>query len=223
MSFFRPVNNDSPKTNAEVMVDIETMGVAPGCPVITIGAVIFNPMESETYHAMIKRAFLVKVDVEDAVDQSNGVEGSTLKWWLAQEDGAIKALLAPDAVPLKMALTDFYDYCKSRGLGYTKKFFEDHHHWPTACKIWAKSPDFDCKILEAACKSVKVNFPFRFYEYRCVRTIQDLAWPDGDRPRFGAGEGVLHDARHDAVIQALMVQSAYRTLGITAEKAEFLE
>lgn len=222
MSFFRPVSFDGPKTNAEVMLDIETMGISPGCPVITVGAVLFDPTQSETYQAMIQRAFLAKIDIEDAVNQSNGVEGSTLKWWLSQDDRAIKALLAPDAVPLKTALKDFHDYAQARGLGYTKKFFEGHHQWPVACKVWAKSPDFDCKILEAACQAVAVNFPFRFYEYRCVRTIQDLAWPNGERPRFGLEEGVAHDARHDAVIQALAVQSAYRVLGLSTDEVEFL-
>jgi exodeoxyribonuclease VIII len=228
MSFFRPVPDEAKHVQSEVHVnlDIESMGVKPGCPVITIGAVLFNPTIIETYDALMARAFLRRIDVEDAVNHSNGVEGGTLAWWLAQEDEAIKALLDGDAVPVSQALQDFFDYCKTRGLGYSKKFFENHHKWPVAIRVWAKSPDFDCKIMESLYDRMprgQNQFPFKFYEFRCMRTIQELAWPDpDDRPRFvDEGSGVAHDARHDAVTQAMAVQAAYRVLGLSSDNTTY--
>lgn len=83
---------------------------------------------------------------------------------------------------------------------------------PTCTRVWAKSPDFDCSILAHACAEQGVIWPFRFWEGRCVRTIMELAYPEGDFPRMDM-EGPKHDALADAKLQALEVQHAYHVLG----------
>ena len=86
---------------------------------------------------------------------------------------------------------------------------------PQACLLWAKSPDFDCKILEYAYDSTgeRLSQNLGYHSYRCVRTVTDLGFPDPDDvPEFA---GVKHDQRADAVNQALIVQAAYRNLGLT--------
>lgn len=208
-------------TNIHCMVDIETMGTSPQSPVLTIGAVLFDPYEQDSVQALENRGFLRRIDLSDALTYSGGVEPDTMKWWLQQDDAAIKELVNGEFTSLKQALVDFRNYCIDRNAHLEKKFFPGWSAYPQACILWAKSPDFDCKILENACRAVDEAMPMRFFQYRCVRTLQDLCWPEGPeaRPRFAFG--TAHDARADAVNQALMVQAGYKELGMSKTDVTF--
>lgn len=209
------------ENNVHVMVDLETMGTISTSPVITIGAVLFDPHRLDTYDYLYQRAFLRRVKISEAVSHSTGVDGGTLEWWLQQDPTALKALVGNDAVNTAEALDDFNNYCQDRGRFTNEKFFEGHAALPVATRIWAKGPDFDCKMLEELYGRMKKILPFRFHEYRCVRTVIDLGFPNGkdDYPDF---EGTAHDARDDAIYQALMVQHAYQRLGLGHGAARFL-
>lgn len=211
------------ETNIHVMIDIETFGVGVAAPCITIGAVLFDPTKQDSSAALMKRSILIRITPEDAVKFSGGVEGGTLGWWLGQDDAAIKALVGPDAVGMETALQLFRQYCIDRSIHLDDRFFVGHNSMPQACAVWAKSPDFDCKNLEDKYQrvydfDVERKFPLPFYKFRCVRTLQDLAWPGGpdDVPVFDVG--VKHDARVDAVVQALTVQAGYLKLGLAGAK-----
>lgn len=206
-------------TNIHCMVDIETMGIGVVAPVLTIGAVLFDPTKQDSADALMKRSVLIHVDIEDSIKYSGGVEGGTLAWWLSQEDAAIKGLIGDDTMSLVSALRRFRQFCKDRQPILDNVFFQGFSQLPQACAIWAKSPDFDCKNLEDKYQrvhelDVEKQFPLPFYQFRCVRTIQDLAWPGGpdDIPKFDVG--VKHDARADAVVQAMVVQAGYKQLGL---------
>ena len=224
MSFFnskpKPEREDV-KTNIHVMIDLETMGTKHGSPILTIGAVLFDPHEQDNVHSLESRSFLRRVDIADAFTNSNGADPETLKWWLQQDDAAIKALVEGETVTLRQALLDFRNYCVDRNAELERKFFPNWSGFPVACIVWAKAPDFDCKMMEAAAAFCGEKFPFMFYQYRCVRTLQDLAWPNGpnDVPKFAAG--TLHDARADAVNQALVVQAGYKELGLAKSDVTF--
>jgi hypothetical protein len=196
------------------MVDIETLATHANAPIVTIGATIFDPQRLNTWDELYDRAFLRNVDIEDAVKQRPGVDGGTLKWWLQQSSEAIKALVTGDSVSLFQALADFNRYATDRG--EQSPLRAPYRSLAPSTVVWANSPSFDCIILESACKAVKAPWPFFFSNWRDVRTVVDLAWPNGpdDRPDFQAG--VAHDARADAVAQALKVQAAYAELGLSA-------
>jgi hypothetical protein len=208
-------------TNIHLMVDIETMGTAIDSPVITICAVLFDPRQQDDVSVLQRRGFLRRVDVKDAVDHSAGIDGDTLRFWLNQKDEAIKALVGTDSVPLKTALEDLRQYAVHRWPKSDDKFFAGHSQFPVSCLVWANSPDFDCKILEHAFQRVEDMFPFRFFQFRCLRTLKDLAWPNGPDsiPKFATG--AKHDAMADAVNQALIVQAGYKALGLSAQDVSY--
>ena len=67
--------------------------------------------------------------------------------------------------------------------------------------------------------AIKAKMPWRFWECRSVRTVQDLAWPNPDeRPHFDVPGGVAHDARWDAVTQAMTIQAGMRRLGLSRDQ-----
>jgi exodeoxyribonuclease VIII len=217
--FFLPAAHpaERPPTNMHVMVDIETLGVHTEAPILTIGAVLFDPWQMDGAEALYSRAFIRKVAIQSSIQFCPKVDGDTLAWWLNQDDAALKALVGEDVISLKDALAAFRQYCVDRHPKTNDWFFNGHSAYPQGSMLWAKSPDFDCKILDHAFSVTKEINPWAFWQYRCVRTVQDLAWPEGPdtRPDFHAGVGVKHDARADAVAQALCVQAGYQQLGLS--------
>jgi exodeoxyribonuclease VIII len=213
MGYFMEQTNDQP-TGMNVMVDCETLGVKPGAPIITIGAVLFDPLKESTADQLRAQGRMWRIDVEDAIKQSEGVDGGTIKWWLGQDPKALRELTEGSTVTLKAALMGYVAFCTIRDPMHLPA--QDHHLslLPRASLFWAKSPDFDGKILEYAFDRLGIPNPYRFFQYRCVRTIQDLAWPDGPdaRPRFNVG--TAHSALDDAIEQAMLVQAGYRQLGL---------
>jgi len=190
----------TPANACHLMVDIETLATHPTAPILAIGAVLFDPRRMGSFAQLQAEAMLVLIDPADAVNTCGPVDGDTLRWWFRQEDTAIKRLVEPGARSVKDALIELWKYAGGK---------------PT--HIWAKSPDFDCAIIASACKAVNIRYPFPFYKQRCVRTAVEMAFPAGNMPTPSGG--VKHDARDDAVVQALQVQACYAKLGLSLEPA----
>lgn len=213
--------SDQPHNNMELMVDIETLGNIAGCPVVTIGAVLFDPYSCDSGEVLMNRSLLIRCDVSDSVNLSQGIDGGTLRWWFEQDDEAIKALVGDDAVSMQEALTKLWRYCHERGAFVDKEFFEGLSSYPKTNRHWAKDPDFDMRLLQYYYDhpSINATMPWKFWQCRSVRTVQDLAWPNGseDRPTFEV-PGVAHDAAWDAVTQVMTVQAAMYRLGLSKDQ-----
>jgi hypothetical protein len=63
--------------------------------------------------------------------------------------------------------------------------------------VWANSPSFDCRILEAAYSAIGREKPWAYYEERDYRTLTNLGVGHDHEQ-----EGIEHDAVDDAVHQA---------------------
>jgi exodeoxyribonuclease VIII len=205
----------------EAMIDIETLGTVAGSPVITIGAVLFDPYSSDSSQALVDRSINIRMDLSDSIKLSNGVDGGTIRWWFEQKDEAIKALVGDGAVSMQEALVKLWRFCSERGSFVDEEFFRGLSDLPRACRFWAKDPDFDMRLLQHYYDHPGLNaqMPWKFHECRSVRTVQDLAWPGGsqDRPTFKV-PGVAHDARWDSIQQAMTIQAAIRRLGLSKDQ-----
>lgn len=207
-------SSDQPHNNLEAMIDIETLGTDMGAPVVTIGACLFDPFSCDSGEALMKRSTLIRIDIADSIKYAGNISGETIRWWFEQKDEAIKALVQGSTVSAQEAITKLSRFCNERGAFVDKEFFDGLSALPKACRFWAKDPDFDMRLMQHYYDHPELdgNQPWKFWEHRSVRTVQDLAWPDGDRPEFDV-PGVAHDARWDAVTQALTVQAAIWRLG----------
>jgi DNA polymerase III epsilon subunit-like protein len=154
------------------MLDIETLGLEPGCVILSIGAVAFDiDGLGETFHRSI--------NLESCADAGLEIDAETLEWWLDQDD-AVRGVLT-GGEDLTAVLSEFTDW------------FLDLD----ADEVWANSPTFDCRVLEHAYGAVGLDAPWQFYQERDFRTLKKLpvavmADRDGDK----------HDALDDAVHQA---------------------
>jgi len=164
-----------------VMLDLETLGTEPGCAILSIGAVQFGVDDlGATFHRSL--------DLTECQEYGLGIDAETLQWWLDQSSD-VQTVLTDGGDTVAGALTDFANFADGVG------------------EIWAKSPAFDCAILEAVYDQLALDRPWDYWQTRDVRTALALADVDVKR------EGAEHDALADATHQARQVQQVLRTVG----------
>lgn len=172
-----------------VMLDLETMGTRPGCPVIAIGAVAFDPRSGEMGETFYGIAHS---------DQSrHGLRASqqTTEWWAAQSPEARSIFFDVRAKPLPVLLTEFTQWLAP----YTK------------VKLWGNGSDFDNTVLQAAYEACNFEAPWNYYFNRCYRTVKNLA-PHVKMKRLGTHHNALDDAKSQAQHLMDIVQQTTLTL-----------
>lgn len=132
----------------DLMIDLETLGVEPGCVILSIGATDG------------KTNFSVHIDVEDSVKQGLVIEPRTTMWWMTQDDAARKLISEP-GTPLQSALTMF-----------NKAF-----NWKDT-RVWCNGAAFDFPILKAAMTACDMKLPWAYYNEMDFRTLKNLVSKD---------------------------------------------
>jgi 3' exoribonuclease, RNase T-like len=175
----------------DAMVDLETLGTAPYSPVLAIGACAFSIDDSP-----IVDLFYQAVDLESCLELGMRASGSTIKWWMQQEEDArAQAFNDVEQVKLPLALDAFTDWWASRPMS-----------------VWGNSARFDCGLLEAAYKVCNKELPWDWRAERCYRTVKNLP---GARSVALQRYGTHHHALDDAISQAQHLRSIYRALGLS--------
>lgn len=77
------------------MVDMETMGNGPDAPIVSIGAVFFDPSTGNT-----GAEFYQVVSLESSMSFGMKPDASTIQWWLKQSSEARSAILVDEAMGL---------------------------------------------------------------------------------------------------------------------------
>lgn len=178
-----------------IMLDLETLGTNPGCVVVSIGAVPFDPVKG-----YVGDGFYRPIALKSAQEAGLTIMADTVGWWLQQSSEARGALFANPA-PLAFALDEFSLWWREN----------------QGVEVWGHGASFDPPILEAAYAAVGRRVPWRFPDVRDTRTLFDLAGVKPDR-----AVGVHHNARDDAHAQALAACSAYAILGKADPGSPFL-
>ena len=130
------------------MLDLETMGTAPGSAVIQIGAVEFSIYK-------VCDPLLITISLESCVAAGMRIDPSTVMWWMQQNDTARQSLTT-DCVPLRDGLAQFAAW-----LGADK------------CCIWGDGAAFDNALLASAYRACRMPLPWHFSKDRCFRTMKE--------------------------------------------------
>lgn len=83
------------------MIDLETMGKNPDAPIISIGAIFFDPQTGD-----MGPEFSKTIDLETA---GGVIDRDTIKWWLKQSREAQSAIMT-DEIPLDDALLQLREF-----------------------------------------------------------------------------------------------------------------
>lgn len=163
-----------------ISLDLETMGVTSGAPVLAIGAVEFD-----TEHGVTGRAFYATIGLADAVAHGGKMDADTVLWWLRQSDAARQELTGKTGSTVDV-LQAFTAWVEAGGVPH------DHR------RVWGNGPRFDCGLLAETYARVGLAPPWPHWGERCFRTVRDLR-PDLPVERVG----VHHNAHADALTQAV--------------------
>lgn len=170
-----------------LMIDLETLGVNQDSVFVSVGLCTFDPETGEIEH---REEF--NVDWQSSIDSGRSVTAGTLKWWLAQDQGATVNILL-DGFKLERALIVLSDFIKEHKIKY----------------VWGNGATFDISILENSYTQLGMKIPWDFWNVRDVRTIKHLAPFNYKVPAF---EGTQHKAMDDAVHQAMYVSEIWQLI-----------
>ncbi|EFA5470902.1 exonuclease [Escherichia coli] len=174
-----------------LMIDLETMGKNPDAPIISIGAIFFDPQTGD-----MGPEFSKTIDLETT---GGVIDRDTIKWWLKQSREAQSALLT-DEIPLDDALLQLREFIDEN----SGEFF---------VQVWGNGANFDNVILRRSYERQGIPCPWRYCNDRDVRTIVELGKAiDFDARTAIPFEGVRHNALDDARYQAKYVSAIWQKL-----------
>ncbi len=187
-------HHESTSTNRagiHLMIDLETMGKNPDAPIISIGAIFFDPQTGD-----MGPEFSKTIDLETA---GGVIDRDTIKWWLKQSREAQSAILT-DEIPLDDALLQLREFIAEN----SGEFF---------VQVWGNGANFDNVILRRSYERQGLPCPWRYHNDRDVRTIVELGKTiDFDARAVIPFEGVRHNALDDARHQAKYVSAIWQKL-----------
>jgi hypothetical protein len=164
-------------TMKHTMVDLETLGTGARAAILSIGAVKFNSKG-------LGEEFYSVIDMETCQQAGLTITMDTIVWWMQQEEQARAAFTEKHKTSLFQGLKDFATF-----LGPDAKNM----------KVWGNGASFDNVILAEAYNAVNLDLPWKFWNDRCYRTMNNMfgrSIPMDDR------EGTYHNALDDAINQA---------------------
>ncbi|MDU5731048.1 MAG: 3'-5' exoribonuclease, partial [Citrobacter freundii] len=166
-----------------LMVDMETMGNSPDAPIVSIGAVFFDPSTGNT-----GAEFYRVVSLESSMSFGMKPDASTIQWWLKQSSEARSAILVDEAMGLLETLELLADFI-------------------------AEKCSFDNVILRRAYALTDTPFAVPFWNDRDVRTMVELGKSVGINPRYDIPfEGDMHNALSEARHQVKYVSAIWQRL-----------
>ncbi|WP_116332874.1 exonuclease [Escherichia coli] len=179
------------RTCDHLMIDLETMGKNPDAPIISIGAIFFDPQTGD-----MGPEFSKTIDLETA---GGVIDRDTIKWWLKQSREARSAIMT-DEIPLDDALLQLREFIDEN----SGEFF---------VQVWGNGANFDNTILRRSYERQGIPCPWRYYNDRDVRTIVELGKAiDFDARTAIPFEGERHNALDDARYQAKYVSVIWQKL-----------
>lgn len=175
-----------------LMLDIETLDIAPSAVILSVAAVFFDPLTGQ-----LGEHYVGCIDPQKP-QPGRTLSAATVAWWAAQSDAARKFSFSGQ-LTLKKALTQLSQFIQLNA--------------DDTLKVWGNGKEFDCAILEHAYQQLALACPWSFWQTQDVRTVITLAEtlgfnPKKSRPFEGSPHLPLDDARH----QAAYVSDVFRAL-----------
>ena len=199
------INNDSDHHNhaepemlcTHLMIDIEAFGKKADSPVVSIGAVFFDPSTGNTGSEFYK-----VISLESAMASGGVPDASTIIFWLKASPEARSELVMDDAIPLDDALLQLNEFIGENAV-----------NGPDSVQVWGNGATYDNVLLEASYDRTGITCPWKFWNNRDVRTVVELGKAVGCEPRYEIlFDGEPHKAISDALHQVKYVSAIWQRL-----------
>ena len=151
----------------DLMLDIETLGLEPMSVITQIAAVPFDFKDNS-----LNFGIDFNINLNNCLNNGAVINGDTLLWTIKNNLQSLENQEQRFTIP--EALIRFQRYIKDIN---------------PEC-IWAKSPQFDCSMLEIWYKRCELAIPWKYNQLRDVRTIEYFG-----KTKLGLGSELdqLHD------------------------------
>lgn len=167
------------------MIDIETLGTAPGSVVLAAGIVVFG---KDSYEAMLK------FNLTESLKEDFKPNHETLKWW--EKQGFDYTSLSDEKAGNEVILVKIASVI-------------DRYKPNT---VWGCGPQFDMVLLESYYRHYNIPVPWRYGQLRCFRTMRELFKPCIADWSF---EGIPHNPLDDAKNQVRQLQKIMNCIKMT--------
>lgn len=190
----------------DLSIDIETLsanklcnseGFDPVCApvdekakVIQVGLVAFDPFTVSTEEELERHSWGVNID---HLQPGRTESESTVKWW-REQDPQVWHNICQDQVDLEFAMQQLAKTVERIATPDTR--------------LWYRGDCFDHTILQNALFYFGKQLKVPFWNIRDVRSPEDVIFRRSVQRNFRFGDH--HDAVHDAMSQARLVQECYR-------------
>ncbi len=172
-----------------VMIDLETMGLAPRGAIVSIGALEFDLNTGKTGEELH-----VPVSLQDCLEHGLEETPSTVAWWKRQAPEARASWDVERPATLDEAMLVLL------------AFFSDVGSKP---QVWANAPTFDLMILRNAYDAVGREAPWHFTKERCCRTLVQMGKMLQTNRRQLKRVGTAHNALDDCKYQVAYCARAW--------------
>ena len=176
------------KSLGHLMLDLETIGNKSNSALLSIGAVEFDIKTGE-----IGRQFYERVDLQSCFNKGLFANGSTIYWWLQQNDAARKEVVK-GGDNISNVLSRLHTFMLELG----------------DFQLWGNSARFDVGILENAFTACHFDeMPWKFRNERDVRTLVSFAPSIKEQCPF---QGIRHEPISDCIHQITYCSTIWNKL-----------
>jgi hypothetical protein len=166
-----------------IMLDLETLGTAPGSAILAIGAVMFTG-------GKIEQEFYRRTDLRSSTQAGLTMDPDTVLWWLKQPDEA-RLEITNEGEHLAHVLQHFYEWVDVNG--------------GAEVEMWGNGASFDNVLLSVAYEKLGLKRPWKYSNDRCYRTVKNLYIGGAEIVRTGTHHNALDDARSQALHLMAMI------------------
>lgn len=172
-----------------LMLDLETLSTNRNSVILSIGAVIFNPIDKNFIDT-----FYCKVDIEEQTEKYNRhISEETLNWWSLQSPEVIMEAMGDEN---RLSYRDAVEKLRKFACGCDR--------------VWSNGSVFDIIIIEDCMNDLEMPVPWQYYNIRDCRTIYELAGVSLKDKKYETK--TTHSAIDDAIHQTIVLQDAYKIL-----------
>jgi 3'-5' exoribonuclease Rv2179c-like domain len=169
-----------------IMIDLETLGVRPGCVILSVGAAEFSTLAPSDG---IFRTYYRIINTDSCLAAGLTEEDKTLEWWMKQDEKMIVKDAADSGVMLASVLAELFIWIGD------------------GAYVWGNGASFDLPILaEAYHRCGFGGPPWKPGRDRCYRTLKNLY------PNIPLNQMNTHNAVADAANQARHAVRILRSL-----------
>ncbi|WPC72974.1 3'-5' exoribonuclease domain-containing protein [Vibrio porteresiae] len=178
--------------NDTTVFDTETCGLSDKSVILTLSAVRFNRNESKL--ALDRKAeFHASLSIPEQLLKQRVIEPGTMKWWDKQSEDAKSAAFFGSVI------------------GKNKDILEKFFQFISGSQLFCRGTDFDPPKLISLCKDFDVEVPYKYNQYRDVRTYID-AFTDGNTGYLDdqslTDDLIPHNSLHDCWRDAIQMVRA---------------